>query len=60
MKEFLNGDRDINNEHDRMKFFVMMYSVEDVFLKKLFKCYEKSLQELFLINNKLNELQKQI
>lgn len=60
MKEFLNGDRDINNEYDRMKFFVMIYSVEDVFLKKLFKCYEKSLQELFQINNKLKELQKQI
>lgn len=59
-KEFLNGDRDINNEYDQMKFFVMIYSVEDVFLKKLFKRYEKSLQELFQINNKLKELQKQI
>ena len=41
-----------------MKYLVIRYALESIKLYKLIQQYEKCLQELFEINNKLEELQQ--
>ena len=55
--EFTHND-DCKFTMKRMKYLVIRYALESIKLYKLIQQYEKCLQELFEINNKLEELQQ--
>lgn len=59
IKEFIERRRNTRNELARLKHLIIKHNVEYDSLKKLFKDYEKTLQELIELNNKLDEVQKQ-
>lgn len=59
MKVFINGHKDTEDELESIKSLVIRHRVEYILLKKLFKHYEKCLQELIKIDHELDNLQKQ-
>lgn len=56
--DFTNDSNKSEFELKRLKYIVIRYTLEYMSLHKLIEQYEISLQELFEINNKLEELQK--